>query len=204
VIDEIVYHRRAHAIEEIVFHDSMLNADCQKLRELCVALCENFTSIPWQAQMAVRPDMPEDLLRLMKKSGCAHLFIGLESGSARTLRRMRKGFTPRDALGFFEKLNVAGLSFGISLIVGYPGETDKDFKDSLDFVIGHRHIIPKIEQVNPCVVYEGTDVDASLCEPDQARRRFEYFVEQIKRHKIKHTRAYLGNLLPKNDCLSGR
>ena len=56
---------------------------------------------------------------------------------------------------------MAGLSFGVSIIVGYPGESEYDYKDTVNFLIDNRDIIPKVEQLNPFTYYDGTPADRS-------------------------------------------
>ncbi len=196
VIEEIVIHKEKGAAN-FIFHDSMLNADLAFLEELCDKIIERFGSIPWEAQMGIRPDMSERLCRKIKQSGCYNIFIGLESGSSNILKKMRKGFNPEQAVDFFTKLKQAGLSFGVSLIVGYPGEKEHDFKESLRFLIDNKDIIPKIEQVNPFVYYEGTDVDknSDFYHNRQLPNRVEYFIERLKEHRFKMTKAFLNNLV---------
>jgi radical SAM superfamily enzyme YgiQ (UPF0313 family) len=169
------------------------------LEELCDAIINKFAKIKWEAQIAIRRDMGETLLKKMKQSGCYNLFIGLESGCDRTLKNMRKGFSAKEARNFFQKLNSANLSFGISLITGYPQETDADFQESLDFVLKNKALIPKIEQVNPFVYYDGTRADKN-CDyklNQRSRKRFEIFVKAIKENRLKYTNAFLGNLIEK-------
>ena len=112
---------------------------------------------------------------------------------------MRKGFTAREASNFFEKLSQTGLHFGVSMIVNYPGETEEDFKESLDFLIRNKEFIPKIEQVNPFAYYEGTNLSENYDyrEDSNGIRRFEEFKSVIKKHGFKYTNAFLGNLIEK-------
>jgi len=198
VIEEIKFHKKENSVEYFVFFDSLINADLMKLENLCDKIIESFGAIKWEAQIIIRRDMPQRLLEKMKKSGCYNLFIGLESGADKTLRAMRKGFTSSQAKGFFKQLNRAGLSFGISMIVGFPGETEEDFQESLNFVLENRAIIPKIEQVNPFTYYDGTDADkqGDYKINKVSLRRLEIFIEGIKRHNFKYTNAFLGNLIP--------
>lgn len=197
VLEEVDFHRRHNDIEYFIFHDSMLNADFKKLEMFCDGVINRFRAILWEAQVGVRRDMAPELFAKMKKSGCCNLFVGLESGSDRTLKNMRKGFTAKDAAEFFKKLKEAGLNFGVSLIVGYPGETDKDFKESLDFIVKNKDLIPKIEQINPFVYYDGTDApsESYRTPTEEALRRTDIFVATIKEHGIKHTNAFIGNLV---------
>ncbi len=198
IIDEIRYHKD-NGIRHFVFFDSFLNADLKKLDELCEGIINAFGSVPWEAQMAIRDDVDERLLRKVKQSGCYNLFIGFESGSDKTLENMNKGFTCAQAQRFFRKLHEAGLVFGISIIVGYPGESDADFTESLEFVIKNKGLIPKIEQVNPFTYYDGTCADKSgdYKRNPEAFKRMDVFVREIKRNKLKFTNAFLGNLIEK-------
>jgi radical SAM superfamily enzyme YgiQ (UPF0313 family) len=200
VLDEIGYHKTHNNTRYFVFYDSLINADLRKCEELCDAIIERYGSISWEAQIAVRNDMPKTLFKKIKKSGCYNLFVGLESGSNRILKEMNKGFDTDDALTFFENLHSAGLFFGISIIVGYPGETEQDFQESLDFVLKHKDLIPQIAQINPYSYYDGTiankDADYKI-NPD-AMMRMEIFVREIKRHRFRHTNAFIGNLIEKN------
>ncbi|MFA6218074.1 MAG: radical SAM protein [Candidatus Omnitrophota bacterium] len=198
MIDEITYHKNK-GIKYFVFYDSFLNADLKQLEALCDAIIASFGFLPWEAQMAIRDDMDERLMRKVKQSGCYNLFIGFESGSDKTLERMNKGFSSQQAERFFRKLHDAGLFFGISIIVGYPGESEADFTESLEFVVRNKGIIPKVEQVNPFTYYDGTCADASgdYTRNPQALKRMDIFVREIKRNNFKFTNAFLGNLIEK-------
>jgi tRNA-2-methylthio-N6-dimethylallyladenosine synthase len=67
---------------------------------------------------------------------CEQLHLPLQSGSRAVLRAMQRGYTPER---FLEKLRAAesaipGLSTSTDVIVGFPGETEADFQDTLDVV----------------------------------------------------------------------
>ncbi|MCX5687891.1 MAG: radical SAM protein [Candidatus Omnitrophica bacterium] len=195
VIEEIRHHRSKNKTDYFIFHDSLINGDPKKLEELCDKIIENFGSVKWEAQIAIHNGMPQTLLKKMKKSGCYNLFVGLESGCSRTLKNMNKGFTPQNAMNFFKKLNAAGLFFGISVIIGYPGETESDFRESMNFIIKNKPFIPKIEQVNTFTYYDGTTVDKKANK--NALKRLDIFIKEIKSNGFKYTNAFLGNLIEK-------
>ena len=195
IIEEIRYYRSMHKTEYFVFHDSMINCDLKSLEELCDGIIENFGSIKWEAQIAIREDMGQKILDKIKKSGCYNLFVGLESGCDRTLEKMNKGFTAREAVGFFKKLNSAGIFFGVSIIIGYPGETEAEFRQSLDFIIKNKALIPKIEQINPFTYYDGTNARRKTDE--NSVERLDIFIRAIKSHGFKYTNAFMGNLIEK-------
>lgn len=199
LIDEIRYHKTNNKIRSFVFYDSLINADLKKLGVLCDSIIEQFGSIPWEAQIAIRNDMDQKLFEKIKQSGCYSLFVGLESGSNDTLKKMNKGFTAEEATNFFTELHKAGIFFGVSIIVGYPGETGQNFQNTLDFIIQYKDIIPQIAQINPFTYYDGTSVDeaADYRVNPAAQKKMEILVHEMKRYKIRHTNAFIGNLMEK-------
>ena len=83
--------------------------------------------------------------RVFSRPGiCRFLHVPLQSGSTRILRRMRRGYTREK---FQEKLHetlgeAPPLFLGTDVMVGYPGETEEDFQETLDLVGEFR--FPKI------------------------------------------------------------
>ncbi|MCF6148915.1 MAG: B12-binding domain-containing radical SAM protein [Candidatus Kuenenia sp.] len=201
ILDEIAYHKEKNNTKYFIFYDSLINANIKELDLLCDGIIEKFGSIHWEAQIAVRNDMDQPLFYKMKQSGCYNLFVGLESASDNTLKNMNKGFSYDDALGFFNALHKERLFFGVSIIVGYPDETEEDFRNTLSFIIRNKKIIPQIAQVNPFTYYDGTNTDkmSDYKSNPVAMERMEIFVGEIKKNKIRHTNAFLGNLIEKND-----
>jgi tRNA-2-methylthio-N6-dimethylallyladenosine synthase len=81
-------------------------------------------------------DMREDVARAMAETPavCEHLHLPLQSGSARILRAMQRGYTPRRFLDRLAMMRAAvpGLAVTTDVIVGFPGETEGDFRATLD------------------------------------------------------------------------
>ncbi len=65
-----------------------------------------------------------------------HLHLPLQSGSNSILRRMNRHYTREQYLEIVSKARAArpGITFTTDLIVGFPGETDQDFEDTLDLM----------------------------------------------------------------------
>ncbi len=83
-------------------------------------------------------DLSEDLIKafLELPKLCEHLHLPLQSGSNRILKLMNRRYTTEHYLNLVEKLRkvVPGIALTTDLIVGFPGETEADFKDTLDMV----------------------------------------------------------------------
>jgi len=65
-----------------------------------------------------------------------HLHLPLQSGSDRVLREMNRGYTRQTYLDIVEyaRAHIPGLTISTDLIVGFPGETEDDFQDTLDMM----------------------------------------------------------------------
>ena len=81
---------------------------------------------------------PMDLLRVMreKKNVCKYLDIALQHISDSMLTRMQRHITKQETYDLIETMRreVPGICLRTTLMVGFPGETDEDFKELMDFV----------------------------------------------------------------------
>jgi len=67
---------------------------------------------------------------------CEHVHLPAQSGSSHVLRRMRRTYDRERYLGLVERLraSIPDLALGTDLIVGFPGETDRDYEETLSLV----------------------------------------------------------------------
>ena len=83
-------------------------------------------------------DLSDELIDVMKNSKkiCRHLHLPMQSGSTEILRRMNRKYTKDDYLALVDKIKTAmpEISLTTDIIVGFPGETEEDFCDTLDVV----------------------------------------------------------------------
>lgn len=81
---------------------------------------------------------PEELLRVMRerKNVCKYLDIALQHVSTKILKKMQRHVTKEDTYALIEKMRreVPGICIRTTMMVGFPGETDKDFEELMDFV----------------------------------------------------------------------
>lgn len=111
------------------------------LRDLVRAILQE-TGVPRLRLSSLEPwDLDESFFRLWEDPRlCRHLHLPLQSGSASTLERMQRKTTPQ---GFSDLVAAAraaipGVAITTDVIVGFPGESEAEFEESLALVAGLR------------------------------------------------------------------
>ena len=83
-------------------------------------------------------DLSDELIEAIAETPkvCRHLHLPVQSGSSRLLRAMNRHYTREDYLALVKKIRAAvpDISLTTDIIVGFPGETEEDFRDTLSLV----------------------------------------------------------------------
>jgi threonylcarbamoyladenosine tRNA methylthiotransferase MtaB len=107
------------------------------LRDLIQAVLQG-SDVPRLRLSSLEPwDLDESFFSLWKNSRlCRHLHLPLQSGCSATLKRMARKTTPQqfEALVKQARELIPDVAITTDIIVGFPGETEEEFQESLDFV----------------------------------------------------------------------
>src|SRR5690606_19012318 len=83
-------------------------------------------------------DLSEELILAMRDCSkvCEHLHLPVQAGSNRILAEMNRKYTREQYFGLVDRVRdkIPGISITTDIIVGFPGETDEDFEQTLDLV----------------------------------------------------------------------
>lgn len=83
-------------------------------------------------------DFTDDVIEAIRdcKKVCKLIHLPLQSGSTRVLANMNRKYTKKDFLTLVSKMRekIPNVTFSTDIIVGFPGETEEDFKDTLDVI----------------------------------------------------------------------
>ncbi len=158
IVAEMTDHVQRYQITHVEFNDLLCNGSLSQLKELCERLIEAKLNISWISYAAIRKDMNDELLKMMRKAGCSSLCYGIESGSDAILKRMNKRYTRHDAAELIKRTQKAEIEVRMNIIVGFPGETEADFKQTLDFVRENKEDITQVTNVSAFVLMPGADL----------------------------------------------
>ncbi len=129
-------------------------------------------------------DMSDRLIRLFGESEklCPHVHLPVQSGSSQLLKRMNRKYTKEHYLELVEKLRRVRPSIAITtdIIVGFPGETEEDFEETMDLVRRVRFdsaftFLYSIREGTPAAKYEDQIPE------EQKHARFDRLVEELNR-----------------------
>lgn len=164
-------------------------------------------------------DLSDELIRVMAQSDkiCRHLHLPLQSGSSRILKEMNRRYTKEQYLELAEKIKAAvpGISLTTDIIVGFPGETEEDFLETMDvvrrvrfdsaftFIYSKRTGTPAAAMENQVpedvvkerfdrLLKEVQDISAQVCGRDVHTVR-EVLVEEVNEHTPGYVTGRLSN-----------
>ena len=158
LMSAIAYYKEHYWIGGITWNDLILNGDLKHLDRYCDVLIENNVELVWDGQATAHRVMNKrpELFEKMVQAGCTDLTYGLESFSNEVLGVMRKGYTEDIAVKTLQLTHDAGMTTGINMICGFPGETEENFQRTLNALEEHREHIDRVTSLSVCAVVPGS------------------------------------------------
>lgn len=176
VIEEVRYLRENHGTSLIRFVDDTFTLNQDRAKEICRQLIDRHVDVAWVCD--TRADcLDQELVALMKRAGCIRIKLGVESGCDRILRSMRKGVTRetiRRAVGLIKEQE---LPLTVYLMTGFPGETNEDLRQTIDFA---KEMAADYYSLSILTPYYGTEVWNYLEKSGRKldKEHWEYFYHQ--------------------------
>jgi len=123
-----------YGISTFHFEDDNISLNKSRFEQILDKIIENDLKIHWDIPNGIRTDTLDfDLLKKIKKSGCKHLTIAIESGNQHVLSAIIKKNTSLDymikVIEYCKQLRIRLSSF---YVIGFPGETIENIKETLD------------------------------------------------------------------------
>lgn len=163
VVDELAEAITRYGVDEVYFDDDSMALDRERMLEICRLIGERGLKFEWIAQCRV-DSMDEEILRAMKGAGCRYIRFGVESGSPKMLKLMKKGITTERALETFRLARKVGIRTQAFFLFGIPGETWETVKETIEFA---KKLRPGSAQFAVAIPHPGTELFRTATEQGQ-------------------------------------
>jgi radical SAM superfamily enzyme YgiQ (UPF0313 family) len=130
VVAEIEYLVSTYAIDTIWFVDDTFTLNKKRVLDFCRQMTERRIRITWGCQAHVKT-ADEEMFRAMKKVGLVQLDFGVESGSNRVLKSLKKDSSDDAIRRAFAITRKVGLRTTATFMFGSPGETAEDVEQTM-------------------------------------------------------------------------
>lgn len=140
---------------------------------------------------------PETIVAMAERPEiCPHLHLPLQSGSDRVLAAMHRGYTAERYLAKLAAARAAvpDLAVTTDLIVGFPGETEADFSDTLEVVAAAGYDSAYTFQFSPRPGTEAAELTEGFVAAEVVSERFGRLVEVVERSARQHHEARVGRI----------
>ena len=142
-------------------------------------------------------DLSDKLIRAFADCDklCKNIHLPVQSGSSRILKEMNRRYDKEKYLQLVEKLRetVTGITMSTDIIVGFPGETEEDFEETLDLVRKVRYdsaftFLYSVRKGTPAETYENQIPE------DVKHQRFNRLVDLVNQISAEKNAAYVGTM----------
>jgi radical SAM superfamily enzyme YgiQ (UPF0313 family) len=132
VVDEME-HCVSMGINEFILYDDTFSVDKKRVHRICDEILERGLKIFWDCRTNIN-SMDKDLLKHMAAAGCVGIHYGVEAGTPKIQKAIRKNLSLDRVAGIFRLTNEAGIKSMAYFIIGNPTETRDDIEEGFRFL----------------------------------------------------------------------
>jgi radical SAM superfamily enzyme YgiQ (UPF0313 family) len=160
----------------VYFVDDIFTVHPQRIKEILRLMIDQNLGMKWKCE-ARTDHLDEEICQLMAKAGCIRVKLGFESGSDRILKMIEKDETTKEMRRGAKMLKDAGVPFTGYFMVGFPGETDDDVRETIKFA---KEIEADYYSLSVLAPYYGTKMYYDMIDQGHEldKKPWEYFFHQ--------------------------
>jgi radical SAM superfamily enzyme YgiQ (UPF0313 family) len=166
VLEELRLLSERHGAGGISFVDDTFTLDRAWTLELCAALAQAGSEIRWLCSTRIDA-VDDDLLAAMAAAGCAGIFYGVESGSERIQRSIRKGVKVSSVLDKLQLTAKHGIGVTASMMMGFPDETEDDLRQTLALRARIQLLFPQRQSIQVHLLTPDVDTEITRANLDR-------------------------------------
>ncbi len=137
VLAELEHLVQTYGVREVQFEDDNLTLDKPRIRKICEGMIDRGLDLLWTTPNgAAIWALDEPLIALMRRAGCHHITLAVESGSPRVLKEIiRKPLNLDKVAPIVRACRQVGMGVSVFFVVGFPGETREEIARTFDFAM---------------------------------------------------------------------
>ncbi len=134
VLDEIEWMKDHYGIKSLIFDDDNLFLNKKRAMEIFSGMIERGIVMPWVSIATAVFCLDDELLDVMKESGCEYIDIAIESGSQRVLKKViGKPIDLTKVSDIAGKAKKKGIFVAANFVIGFPTETWQEIRQTIKF-----------------------------------------------------------------------
>ena len=167
------------------------------------ALLEAVATVPGIQRVRYTSPHPQDFddrlidLHASNPTICNHIHFPLQAGSDRILERMNRTYTRKHFIDLASRMRdrIPGLALSTDMIVGFPGEKEEDFLQTMDVMEQIRFDMAFTFKYSPRPGTKAADFEDSVPEAVK-QERLERMIRLQKAHTLERNEAHIGEIHP--------
>lgn len=133
VVAELKHLKETYNPDAIWFVDDVFTVSHKWIGEFHTEMKKANLKIPFE--IITRAErLNDEVLKKLKEIGCFRIWIGAESGSQKIIDAMDRRVEVETVKEMIQKTNAYGMESGTFIMLGYPGETEKDINDTIKYL----------------------------------------------------------------------
>jgi anaerobic magnesium-protoporphyrin IX monomethyl ester cyclase len=154
VMGYINWLKTEHGVDGLIINDDNFFVDKKRAIEILEK-----ADVPVWAECSIK-FLDDNFIEEISKTKLKSLFLGIESGSQKSLNKMNKMLTPDDTLRVLKGLaKHPKITINGTMIIGIPGETQSEINESMDFALKMAEVHPNMAiNIGTYVPYPGTEM----------------------------------------------
>jgi len=137
ILEDVITQKRKYPfLKTFRLQESISNGNIKELEKFADLMIKANLKLVWAMNnSAMRKEMKTHLFQKLRKAGCIFISFGLETPSHRVLKNIGKNLAKNADFGrIVREAYQEGISVGLCIMFGLPGETEEDFQIQLDFL----------------------------------------------------------------------
>jgi radical SAM superfamily enzyme YgiQ (UPF0313 family) len=156
VVDEIEWFVE-HEFCSFQFNDSDFNSDPDAVLKICDEIIKRRLNISLSGGLRVHKRGTREFFERLKQAGFNHLRFGVDAWSKNTIRLQNKGYTVDMINSNLKNCHDAGIYTTVNLVIGVPGETDNDIKETINNIIENKNNFDMMENIHTLILAYGNE-----------------------------------------------